>query len=182
MKTAQRTDERVRFVDEIISGVQVIKMYAWEVPFSNLIDCARKLELKALRQASYIRAFHMTFLLFTTRMAIFCTLLTIVQLYGAEQITIAKTFVITSYFGVVAHMMSQRFTRGISECAEVLVALKRLESLLYLDEKKTQFDDHNDILNGKVNFAMKDENQVRKLNAEERKTFQNGIIAIFRNI
>lgn len=125
----------MRFMDEIISGMQIIKMYALEMVFAKQITNVRKLELTALRKINYIRAFHSTAILFITRMAVFCTMLSIVLLHGSDHITGARIFIISSYFSITSHVMSQQFLRGISETAEVLVAIKRLEKFLNLAEK-----------------------------------------------
>ena len=42
LHTALKTDKRVNIMNEIISSMQVTKMYAWEDSFSALINRARK--------------------------------------------------------------------------------------------------------------------------------------------
>lgn len=134
LQTALRTDERVRLMDEIISGIQVIKLYAWEKSFKKLIYFARDKELEVIKKSSYVRALYMTFMLFTTRSALFCTMMAIVVL--GDDLTASKVFVISSYFAIMANVMSQMFVRGIAEIAEALVAIKRLQTFLEYDEKE----------------------------------------------
>lgn len=142
-------------MDEIVSGVQIIKMYAWEIPFTKLINYTRKLEMKMVRKTSYIRGIHMTSMLFTTRCAMFCTMLTIALLYGSDKINAASMFVISSYLGVTSHLMSQRFSRSIAEVAELKVALSRLQKLLYMEEREFGTDDDKNTKNGSTNHMIK---------------------------
>ncbi|KAF5275656.1 hypothetical protein FQA39_LY06768 [Lamprigera yunnana] len=131
-QTAYKTDERVRLMDEIIAGVQVIKMYAWEIPFENIIKQARKLELKIITKISYVRGLFMTFNLFTTRVSLFCSLLTMVLM--GDEITAPRVFVFMTYFNILSQVMSSMFVRGISEIAEALVAVKRLQEFMVNEE------------------------------------------------
>lgn len=135
LQTAIKTDERVRLMDEIISGVQVIKMYAWEKPFCAMVELARRLELRVVRKSSYIRGVYMTFNLFTTRIALYCTLLSMMLFH--ENLTAEKVFVFSSYFNILAHTMSGMFVRGFAEIAECMVAVNRLQNFMMYDEVET---------------------------------------------
>ncbi|XP_068902436.1 ATP-binding cassette sub-family C member 4-like isoform X2 [Tenebrio molitor] len=42
LRVAPKTDHRIRLMSDIICGIQVIKMYTWEKPFSKLVDLSRK--------------------------------------------------------------------------------------------------------------------------------------------
>lgn len=41
-KTAVLTDSRIRIMNEVVSGIRIIKMYAWEKPLSALITDVRR--------------------------------------------------------------------------------------------------------------------------------------------
>ena len=38
LKSAKVTDKRVRIMNEVISGIRVVKMYAWDYAFKKLIE------------------------------------------------------------------------------------------------------------------------------------------------
>ena len=42
LKAARLTDRRVKVMNEVISGIRVIKMYAWEYAFSHVVAAIRK--------------------------------------------------------------------------------------------------------------------------------------------
>lgn len=41
-KTAALTDNRIRIMNEVVSGMRIIKMYAWEKPFAALVSDVRR--------------------------------------------------------------------------------------------------------------------------------------------
>lgn len=110
LKTALRTDERVRLMNEIITGIQVIKMYAWEYPFGRMVENARKKEINSIRQVSYIRGILLSFIMFLTRVSIFLSLVGYVLL--SNILSAEKAFVITAYYNILRTTMTVFFPQG----------------------------------------------------------------------
>ncbi|KAF4519663.1 hypothetical protein B566_EDAN005000 [Ephemera danica] len=131
-KTAKRTDERVRLMNEIISGIQVIKMYAWEHAFTKLVAFARKIEIQVIRMSTYIRGINLSFMMITTRIAIYMSMVAYVLM--GNQITAEKVFVMTSYYGIIRHSMTIMFPQAITQLSELIVTVKRIQTFLLLEE------------------------------------------------
>ncbi|TDG43887.1 hypothetical protein AWZ03_009693 [Drosophila navojoa] len=132
LRTALRTDERVRMMNEIIAGIQVIKMYAWELPFETMVAFARKKEINAIRHVSYIRGILLSFIVFLTRVSIFLSLVGYVLL--GTFLTPEVAFVITAYYNILRTTMTVFFPQGISQMAEALISVKRVQTFMQYEE------------------------------------------------
>nr|XP_036672754.1 probable multidrug resistance-associated protein lethal(2)03659 [Drosophila suzukii] len=138
LQTALRTDKRMRIMTEIISGMQVIKMYAWELPFERLVSYARRKEINAIRHVAYIKGTLWSFNKFLARVSIFLSLVAFVLL--GKFLTAEVAFLITAYYNVVNTNMTAFFSLGMTQTAETLVSIKRLEKFLLCAQSKTSND------------------------------------------
>lgn len=49
-------DERAKMCNEILNGIKVIKLYAWEPPMEETVERIRARELALVRKAGFVRA------------------------------------------------------------------------------------------------------------------------------
>lgn len=49
-------DSRIKMLNEVLNGIKVVKLYAWEEPFQKLVMRIRKAELNVLRKYTYLAA------------------------------------------------------------------------------------------------------------------------------
>ncbi|XP_040165805.1 multidrug resistance-associated protein 4-like [Anopheles arabiensis] len=133
LKTANRTDRRIQFMNEIIQGIQVIKMYAWEDSFSRMVDRIRRKEVNGIRGTLFIRAGLLSFNL-VSRVAIFLSLVAYV-LYG-NVFTAKKVFIVTSYFNWLYSSMLHFWPLALTSVHEGLVSIRRIQDFLLLEERK----------------------------------------------
>ncbi|KAH8324496.1 hypothetical protein KR074_008725 [Drosophila pseudoananassae] len=137
LKSAEKTDDRVRLMGEIISGIQVIKMYAWELPFERIVSYARKLEIKALRRKAYLGGINKSQIFFVSRTSIFISLMSFV--INGNTLSPQVAFLITAYYNILKITMSNFFAAAITQSAEYMVSLRRVQNFLQLEET-TEWD------------------------------------------
>ncbi|KAK7582455.1 hypothetical protein V9T40_013900 [Parthenolecanium corni] len=133
------TDRRVRVMNEIISGILVIKMYAWEKLFTQLITKSRREEMQKISSVTFIRQIMASFQVFHWRIAFFCSILTYILI--DNMISAQKVFIAVAYFKVLRESMTSYFPLGIFQTAELLVSLKRLQSFLMLQYNAIEHSD-----------------------------------------
>ncbi|KAG5881559.1 hypothetical protein JTB14_033064 [Gonioctena quinquepunctata] len=133
-KIALRTDHRVKLMSEITSGIQVIKMYAWEKPFEKFVELARKLEIDVLAITSYIRGVSLAMMVFTERFTLYLTVIMFALL--GNNLTGDVVFSLAQLFNTVQLYMSILFPLALSTYAEAKVSVKRIEKFLLLEENK----------------------------------------------
>jgi len=115
----------------------VIKMYAWEKPFSKVVELARRKEIQVIRYVSYIRGILLSFIVFTSRVSTFCSLVMFALL--GNVVNAQQAFVITAYYNVLRQTMTVFFPQAIGMLAEMNVSVGRLEKFMMYDELDRDF-------------------------------------------
>eukprot|EP00117_Sycon_ciliatum_P047287 scpid53440/ scgid33788/ Multidrug resistance-associated protein 5; ATP-binding cassette sub-family C member 5; Multi-specific organic anion transporter C; SMRP; pABC11 len=126
------TDVRVRTMNEILTSVKLIKMYAWEQPFSSYVASVRAKEKDQLRKSAYLQGTASSLVFVVPAVATVVTLATH-ALTGGD-LSIAQAFALLATFGAMRHPLGTLpyFVRILSETH---VALPRLKKLLLMPEK-----------------------------------------------
>ncbi|XP_045508072.1 ATP-binding cassette sub-family C member 4-like [Colias croceus] len=132
-RTAGKTDERIKVMSEVINGIQVIKMYAWEIPFQKMIAQKRIEEMREVKNATILRSIFLSFMMFTERAALFFAVLTYILLgnpltanviYPLQQFMSSANFNITMVLPMI-----------LSFTAELLVSFRRVQDFMILEDR-----------------------------------------------
>jgi hypothetical protein len=110
-------------MNELIQGIQVIKMYAWEIPFRNVVKLARKSEVDEIQKAQYIRGVYMSTMVFTERSTLFLAILACIL--EGRAITADLVFSMATFFNVLQLTAAIFYPMAVSFGAEALVSHKK---------------------------------------------------------
>ena len=133
MKKQKTQDVRIKMVNEILSGMKVLKFYGWELSFMDLVNKIRKTELKQLRRQSLL-SIVTTFLWGCSPLLItIISFGTFILLNESEKFTVNVAFVSISLFNILRFPLS--ILPGIiAALINANVSLKRIETHLLRDE------------------------------------------------
>uniref|UniRef100_A0A3Q2TB68 Cystic fibrosis transmembrane conductance regulator n=1 Tax=Fundulus heteroclitus TaxID=8078 RepID=A0A3Q2TB68_FUNHE len=133
-KTAVLTDSRIRTMNEVVSGMRIIKMYAWEKPFAALVSEVRRKEISKIMKSSYLRGLNMASFFCASKIIIFITF-TLYVLLG-NTISASRVFVTVSLYTAVRLTVTLFFPSAIEKLFESRVSIRRIQEFLLLDEIK----------------------------------------------
>ncbi|KAF9793965.1 hypothetical protein SFRURICE_015617 [Spodoptera frugiperda] len=166
-KIAKRTDQRVKVMSELVDGVQVIKMYAWEEPFEKLVHKLRKMEVGYVLRTSFVKGFTTALAVFTERFILFSAVATFVLIGGNIRAQI--TFSLVQYFNLMQMICNIFLPMGLAYLAETKVSIKRLEEFLLLEENEPEKITANMVLDSKSLIADGTEKE-KKVQEKQRVT------------
>uniref|UniRef100_A0A3Q2X6D7 Multidrug resistance-associated protein 4 n=1 Tax=Haplochromis burtoni TaxID=8153 RepID=A0A3Q2X6D7_HAPBU len=131
-KTAVLTDSRIRIMNEVVSGIRIIKMYVWEKRFSALVTEVRKKEISRILKSSFLRGLNMASFFASSKLIIFVTF-TVYTLLG-NTMTASQVFVTMSLYGTIKVTLTLFFPLAIEKLSETLVSIRRIKNFLLLEE------------------------------------------------
>lgn len=147
-KTAAFSDNRIRTMNEVVSGIRIIKMYAWEKPFANLVSDFRKQEISKIMSSSYLRGLNMASFFSASKVILFVTF-TVYVLLG-NTIAASRVFVTVSLYTAVRLTVTLFFPAAIEKVSEASISIQRIKKFLMLDELKHNAIPHEEKVDASV--------------------------------
>ncbi|KAF3854047.1 hypothetical protein F7725_014735 [Dissostichus mawsoni] len=129
----QYKDARIKLMNEILNGIKVLKLYAWENSFKKKVLDIRQKELDVLRKTAYLGALSTMawtsapFLVALTTFAVY------VSIDENNILDAEKAFVSLSLFNILRFPLNM-LPQVISSMVQASVSLKRIESFLSHEE------------------------------------------------
>ncbi|XP_029311727.1 canalicular multispecific organic anion transporter 2 isoform X4 [Cottoperca gobio] len=167
----QYKDSRIKLMNEILNGIKVLKLYAWENSFKEKVLNIRQKELNVLRKTAYLGA--LSTMAWTS--APFLVALTSFAVYVSVDenniLDAEKAFVSLSLFNILRFPLNM-LPQVISSIVQASVSLKRIQAFLSHDEldpnsvdrKNTAAEFSVTVVNGKFTWSKEDPAVLHNIN------------------
>ncbi|XP_050740738.1 multidrug resistance-associated protein 1 isoform X5 [Drosophila biarmipes] len=167
-------DERVKLMNEVLSGIKVLKLYAWEPSFEKQVLDIRDKEIATLRSTAYLNAGTSFLWSCAPFLVSLVTFATYVLIDENNVLDATKTFVSLSLFNILRFPLTM-LPMLITNLVQTQVSVNRINKFLNSEEL-----DPNSVLHDKSKphpmsiengeFSWGDEITLRNINIEVHKS------------
>ncbi|XP_027219261.2 ATP-binding cassette sub-family C member 5 isoform X6 [Penaeus vannamei] len=175
-RTVTVTDERVRMMNELLTCVKLIKMYAWEKSFASSITEIRKRERHLLEKSAYVQSISLAMAPTVPVIAAIVTFLAHIgagyNLTAAQGFSVFATYRATNFPLVI-------LPASVRTWMEFQIALSRIKSILLMDELepylKTPQDPDTAVVLDQATLAWDAVSSFKKKKNKKRRNKKDGI-------
>ncbi|XP_039089530.1 multidrug resistance-associated protein 1 isoform X1 [Hyaena hyaena] len=126
-------DNRIKLMNEILNGIKVLKLYAWELAFKEKVLAIRQEELKVLKKSAYLAAVGTFTWVCTPFLVALSTFAVYVTVDKNNILDAQKAFVSLALFNILRFPLNI-LPMVISSIVQASVSLKRLRIFLSHEE------------------------------------------------
>ena len=143
MAQMKAKDKRVKMMNEILSGVKVLKLYGWEPSFIKQVLDIRNEEMKALRKAAWLNAIMSFFWTSVPFLVALLSFTTYVLVDDDNILTPQKAFTTITYMRIMKMPMAM-FPYIIIGLVQANVSLKRVNKFMNNEELDDKMVSHKE--------------------------------------
>ncbi|KAL7850070.1 hypothetical protein SRHO_G00194190 [Serrasalmus rhombeus] len=126
-------DNRIKLMNEVLNGIKVLKLYAWELAFRDKVSAIRESELRVLKKAAYLGAIS-TFTWVCSPFLVALSTFAVYVLVDEHNVLDAqKAFVSLALFNILRFPLNM-LPMVISSMVQASVSMKRLRVFLSHEE------------------------------------------------
>ncbi|KAF7254040.1 Canalicular multispecific organic anion transporter 1 [Varanus komodoensis] len=142
MKNMKHKDERMKVMNEILSGIKILKLFAWEPSFQKQVQRIRTQELKGLLRFAYLQS--VSFFCFNCAPFLVSVITFAVYIMVDENnvLDAQKAFTSISFFNILRFPLSV-LPMVLSSLVQVSVSVQRLERYLGSEDLNTAAIHHD---------------------------------------
>ncbi|XP_032125533.1 multidrug resistance-associated protein 1 isoform X6 [Sapajus apella] len=140
-------DNRIKLMNEILNGIKVLKLYAWELAFKDKVLDIRQEELKVLKKSAYLAAVGTFTWVCTPFLVALCTFAVYVTVEEKNILDAQKAFVSLALFNILRFPLNI-LPMVISSIVQASVSLKRLRIFLSHEELEPDSIERLPVKNG----------------------------------
>ncbi|KAJ3325430.1 hypothetical protein HDV06_004289 [Boothiomyces sp. JEL0866] len=122
----------LKSVSDMLSGIMVVKLYAWEDPFISTIKKVRAKEMTVMQKGFILAGLNSSLSFSSPSLLSLATFLT--YHFTGGVLLASKIFTVFTYFNTTRVTLIANFPRGAQYSAEAYVSLKRVSKFLLLEE------------------------------------------------